>query len=101
MYKSIICLLLVLLMSGCSFIHRADIDQGNIITPEMTSRLHRGMTEMEVREVMGNAVLVNIFSPNRIDYIYTSEPGNGKRSEKRVTCIFVRGHLQEVINSSV
>jgi outer membrane protein assembly factor BamE len=99
MYKLITYFLLMLGLSGCGIVHRPDIEQGNIITSEMVNQLHPGMSEMEVREVMGNAVLVNIFTPNRLDYVYTYQPGNGIRKEKRVTCIFVHGRLREIIRS--
>lgn len=90
----------MLTLSSCFLVHKNDIEQGNIITPEMVSRLHPGMTEMEVRNVMGNAVLVNIFSPDRIDYVYTMQKGHQHRSTKRVSCIFYNGRLKEVLVSN-
>jgi outer membrane protein assembly factor BamE len=96
MYKSIICLLLMLTISSCSLIHRQTIEQGNIIKPENVSQLHTGMSENQVRNVMGNPVLINIFTPNQIVYVYTIRSGQGQFRETRVTCIFERGRLKQI-----
>lgn len=103
MYKNMARLLTIIMMmhtlSSCFLVHKADIEQGNIITPDAIHHLKPGMTEMEVREIMGNAILVNIFSPNRIDYIYTLQKGHQKRTTTRVSCIFSQGRLKEVLVS--
>lgn len=100
--KKIIPLIILMsfVFSGCSLfqVHKLDIEQGNIITQENVSRLHIGMTEAQVKQVMGNPVLLNIFSPNRLDYVYTFQAGHGERTEKRLTLIFVRGRLQSIQN---
>lgn len=96
MYKSIICLLLMLGLSSCSFIRKQTIEQGNIITPQMQSQLHTGMTEAQVRDVMGNPVLINIFTPNTIVYVYTYQKGHQAISEKRIICTFQRGRLKDI-----
>ncbi len=96
MYKIIICLLVMLTISSCSFVHKQTIEQGNYIKPETVSSLRTGMTESDVRNVMGNPVLINIFTPNEIAYVYTIQPGHGQFLEKRVLCIFKRGKLVEI-----
>ena len=97
MYKKIIiCLSLMLALSSCSLIRKQKIEQGNLITPQQMSQLHVGMSEEQVRAVMGNPVLLNIFTPNGINYVYTYQPGNGVFTEKRVVCIFRNGRLVEI-----
>lgn len=96
MFKNVIFIIVtVLFLSNCSLfhVHKIDIEQGNIITPEMTSKLQIGMTENQVRAIMGNTVLVNIFSPSRVDYVYTFQKGGGTIYERRITCIFLNGRL--------
>lgn len=98
--KKIISLVLIgCILSGCAVIrpHKKNIEQGNVITPEQVSELHKGMTESQVIEVMGNPLLTNVFSTNRLDYVYTYQPGYGDRTEKRITCIFSHGRLKEII----
>lgn len=94
------CLLaLCLMLSGCSWFHmyRFNIQQGNVITPDMVMQLRPGMTEDQVRYVMGTPVLENTFNPNRWDYVYSYQPGGGKFREKKITVYFVNGVLQRVV----
>ena len=97
MFKKLCALVLIALLSGCSLIHKDDIEQGNIIKPDAVRQLHKGMTEEEVRSIMGNPVLKNIFTPNRTVYVYTFQPGQGKMHETRVTCTFVNGRVDSII----
>ena len=99
MKKILLTVLIGSLLSSCSFFrpHKMAVEQGNMITSDDVSRLHTGMSESEVRDVMGNPVLVDIFSTNRLDYVYTYQPAYGNRTEKRITCIFERGRLKQVI----
>lgn len=96
MQKKLLVLVLGLFLSGCTFVHKKDIEQGNVFTPDMVQRLHKGMTKEQVEEVMGTPVLINTFNDNRIDYIYTFKPGGGKMTEKRVSLIFSKGRLREI-----
>ena len=97
--KNLLTLLLIgFLLSGCSLFrtHKLDIDQGNIINQENAGQLRIGMSEAEVKALMGNPVLVNIFSNNRLDYIYTFKAGYGETIQKRVICIFENGRLRAI-----
>lgn len=99
--KKIISLVLMgclLSLSGCSLfrIHKMDIEQGNVFTQEDVSRLHKGMSESQVKSIMGTPTLVNIFTPNRMDYIYVWRPGYGQVTEKRVICLFQNGRLTDI-----
>ena len=89
-------LLLGLMLSGCMFVHKMDIEQGNVYTPEMVQKLHIGMTKKEVIEIMGTPVLMNTFDDNRIDYVYTYKPAHGDMTEKNLTLIFRNHRLQQI-----
>jgi outer membrane protein assembly factor BamE len=93
----IITLMISLALTGCSYlhIHKMDIEQGNIVTQEMLNKVHTGMTPSQVRTMMGNPVLTNVFDPNRLDYVYTFKPGYGPGAETYVTFIFRNGRLAE------
>ena len=84
----------VIVLSGC--VHKMDIEQGNVITPEMVSKLHNGMSEEQVKSIMGTPMLLNTFDDNRIDYVYTLKPAYGKLTEKNITLIFRNHRLQEI-----
>lgn len=98
MKKTLMLILIGCFLSGCSFfrVHKMDIEQGNIITQEQISQLHSGMSFSQVKAVMGTPVLVNIFSPNRIEYVYWNKPAYGDLTEKRVSLIFVGGRLSQI-----
>lgn len=97
MKKIMLLIFIGFLLGGCIRPHRIDIEQGNIIKTSTVRSLHPGMTDADVRNVMGNPLIVNIFSPNRMDYVYTFQSGYNKMKEERVICLFKRNILQEVI----
>lgn len=97
--KKILTLFTVLLcLTSCSIIpvHKMDIEQGNIITPEMTNQLHTGMSEERVKAIMGTPMLLNTFTGNRVDYVYTYKPGYGNFQEHYVTLLFKNGILKDI-----
>jgi outer membrane protein assembly factor BamE len=98
MKKVIVLLLAGSFLSGCSYFrpHKMDVVQGNIYTNIATSRLRTGMSMGEVKSIMGNPVSVNIFNDNRIDYVYTIQPGHEDMMEKRITCAFQNGRLVQI-----
>lgn len=96
MKKFLIYLLLGLLLSSCTLIHRMDVEQGNIITSDMVNRLHRGMTYNQVKELMGTPVLLNTFDDNTVHYVYTFKPGNGRMTEYYLTLTFRKNILVEI-----
>lgn len=101
MLKRSVALLTTLLLSSCSYlhVHKQEITQGNLTTPNMINRLHVGMSEETVKEIMGTPMLANISTPGRIDYVYTEQPGGGKITEKRVTCLFEHGRLVNILQN--
>jgi outer membrane protein assembly factor BamE len=97
MKKIISLIFLSSLLSGCFIVHKMNIEQGNVFNQAEVSRLHPGMSREQVKEIMGNPVMVNIFSNNREDYVYTNQPGHENITIKRVTCVFEGGRLAEII----
>lgn len=97
--KNIFCLLMMFSLSACTFITKPTIEQGNIIKPEMVRQLRPGMSEAEVKTIMGTPVLINVFTPQRIEYIYTLQKGNRPRIQKQVTILFENGVLKSYLHS--
>ena len=90
------CILLLstgaVLLSGCSisnlpFAYQPEVQQGNIITEDMTEQLRPGMTKREVRFVLGSPAIEDMFRSNRWDYVHSSSAGGGGDTE-RLTLIF-------------
>lgn len=96
MQKLFSVLIMSLLLSSCSFIHKMDIEQGNVYTEDTVKRLHKGMTQAQVKDIMGSPILMNTFNNNRVEYVYTFKPGGGNMREKSLTLIFNHGVLREM-----
>src|SRR3990167_671822 len=77
-------------LAGCSFpgVYKIDIQQGNVVTQVMIDQLKPGMTRRQVRFIMGNALISDTFHPNRLDYIYTLQPGGGQRQQEHASILF-------------
>ena len=74
------------LLSGClalaacggvdhwfGFVHKVDIQQGNVIEQELVNRIERGMSKAQVRDVLGTPLLVDPFHPDQWVYLHTLE----------------------------
>lgn len=85
---------IALTLTGC--VRKLSIEQGNIMTPETANQLHTGMTQAEVKNIMGTPILLNTFRDNRVDYIYTFKPGRGPTTEKYITLIFQNDRLTQI-----
>jgi outer membrane protein assembly factor BamE len=77
-------------LAGCSFpgVYKLDIQQGNVVTQDMIDQLKPGMSRRQVRFIMGNALISDTFHPDRLDYIYTLQPGGGQRQQEHASIIF-------------
>lgn len=98
MKKILTLLSMMLLLSSCSLfrVHKMDIEQGNIMTPDMLAQIHTGMSESQVKSILGTPMLTNTFTNDRIDYIYSYKPGYGQVNIKSETLIFRNGRLQSI-----
>lgn len=85
--------LLIAASSGCSLIHRVDINQGNIVTQEMVNQLRPGMNRRQVTYLLGTPLLTDPFHDNEWDYIYSIEPNGEPREERKLTLTFERDEL--------
>ncbi|HLB58417.1 MAG TPA: outer membrane protein assembly factor BamE [Gammaproteobacteria bacterium] len=102
MRKLLSLLAISLILSGCSLfqIHKMDIEQGNVLPPDAMQKLHVGMTEVQVKEMLGTPILLNTFNDNRVDYVYTYKPSHSVMSEKCITLIFRKGRLVTISGNS-
>jgi outer membrane protein assembly factor BamE len=96
MTKWVISFFLFCLLSGCGIIYRHDIQQGNILTQSTIAQLKPGMTEEQVRYLLGSCVLQSPFQANRQDYVYFYQPGHAQSSQRHVTLIFSSGRLVSI-----
>lgn len=68
-------------------VYALDILQGNVIDQDMIDQLRPKMTKRQVLHIMGNPMLVDVFHPNRWNYIYITML-DGVRVQKEVLLFF-------------
>jgi len=88
--KVISLLLSVLLLSSCSIprIFQVVISQGNLVDQEMLDKLEIGMTESQVKFVMGTPLISDTFYPNRWDYFTSVTQGENSYTNQKITLYF-------------
>jgi outer membrane protein assembly factor BamE len=65
-----------------------DIQQGNVITQEMLSKLKPGMTPAQVRFILGTPLVVDAFHKDRWDYVYRYSKGGTVQEQRRIVVVF-------------
>ena len=75
-------------LSNFSLVHKPDIQQGNIITPEMVAELKPGMSKRQVRFLLGTPLLIDVFHQERWDYPFTMKKRNEALEIKRFSVFF-------------
>ena len=68
--------------------HRIDLQQGNTVKLEQKEALEIGMSQAEVRRVMGEPMLTDPFHAGRWDYIYRYKPNKGFERRSLLTLYF-------------
>ena len=84
-----------LLFAGCSP-HKLEIQQGNIITPEMVEKLKTGMTPNQVRFLLGSPQLIDPFRSNRWDYLYSLKKDGEETQRKHLVLYFDDNLLSKI-----
>lgn len=92
--KGMMCgiLLSLSVLSGCSFIpteYKMDIQQGNLVTQDMVNQLKPGLTQNQVKFIMGTPLLTDIFHADRWDYVYDMNfRNNNGKDQRRILSIY-------------
>lgn len=79
--------------------YKVPVAQGNIITPEMISKLEIGLTEIQVKYIMGSPSVSDAFNSNRWDYIGSYRIGSQLETQNHYTLYFEKGKLVEWKNN--
>jgi outer membrane protein assembly factor BamE len=82
-----------------SIVFTPDIQQGNLVTQENVAQLKVGMSQDQVRFILGTPLVTDIFHANRWDYVYTNQPSRARtiKEERRLTLYFDKdGRLERV-----
>lgn len=76
--------------------YKIDIQQGNVVTQEMVAKLKPGMTQAQVRFVMGTPLIMDAFHANRWDYVYRYQKAGKLMEERKLALFFDKDLLQRV-----
>jgi outer membrane protein assembly factor BamE len=99
-------IVIALLAAGCegvSFLkpYRMDIQQGNVVTPEMIARLQPGMTRSQVRFTLGTPLVVDPFRADRWDYVYLFMKQGVVTEQRRIVVVFKDDKLARIEGDGV
>jgi outer membrane protein assembly factor BamE len=86
LFKLLSLILGLVLITGC--VYKMDIQQGNEVTFEQVEQLQIGMTEAQVRSILGTPLLQDPFSPGRWDYVYQLQQHGDLIEQRRLTVFF-------------
>lgn len=91
----ILILIFSIFIFGCSMpkLFQVVINQGNLVDSEMLETLEIGMTESQVKYIMGTPLISDTFEPNRWDYFTSVSQGNNSFIKNKVTLFFKEGKL--------
>lgn len=99
--KTISASMMLILLNGCFLKpYRFDIQQGNIIESEKVAQIHPGMTEDQVRFILGTPLLQDVFHTNRWDYIYYLNPQHGEIEKRHLVVFFSDGVVESISEDS-
>ena len=76
--------------------HKMEINQGNMVTPEMRHKLKLGMTRLQVQAILGTPLVNDAFHASRWDYVYRLEKKGKLLEKQRMTLYFEGDNLTRV-----
>lgn len=87
----------LVMLSACGGVkpYKAPVTQGIVVTPEMLEDLQPGLTQQQVRQLLGPNYGENPFKPQHWEYIFTStDPNIHAQSVKHIIIRFdTEGYL--------
>ncbi|MCW5625872.1 MAG: outer membrane protein assembly factor BamE [Burkholderiales bacterium] len=77
--------------------YRIDIQQGNVVTQDMVSKLKTNMSRAQVKFVLGTPLVTDPFRPDRWDYFYEFFKAGTLKEKRRLTLVFENDQLKRII----
>ncbi len=87
--------------SDFSWAYKVDVQQGMVVTQEMSAELRPGMTRDQVKFVVGTPLLTDPFNAQRWDYVFRFQPGRGTVEERRFSIYFVNDKLDHTAGDAL
>ncbi len=82
-------LFLALALSAC--VYRMDVQQGNLLDVEQVTQVEVGMTRSQVRFLLGTPMVIDSFSADRWDYVYSLRRGHERQITRRHLIVWFDG----------
>ncbi|OIR13913.1 outer membrane protein assembly factor BamE precursor [mine drainage metagenome] len=76
--------------------YKVEIRQGNLITQEMRAKLKLGMTQSQVKALLGAPLITDVYHANRWDYYYSLRQGGEVKEKQRLTLYFDKDLLTRI-----
>ena len=94
-FKALTLIITSLLLANCSIprIFQVVVSQGNLVDQEMLDKLEIGMTESQVKFVMGTPLISDTFYPERWDYFTSVTQGESSYTNQKITLFFENNQL--------
>jgi outer membrane protein assembly factor BamE len=94
-------ILLISFLAACSprdlvTPYKVDVQQGNVVTDEMISKVKPGMTKAQVRFALGTPLITDPFHAERWDYVYRMRKEGELVQQSRLTVVFEDDKLKTV-----
>ena len=89
-------LIVLLALSTPACVYKLDVQQGNLVTQESVTKLKKGMTKSEVRQLLGTPLLMDPFHGNRWDYYFSTEVRGRAQERTRFSVFFDNDKLVSV-----
>lgn len=88
------------LLSGCSYLepYKAPLTQGNVMTKESLTLLQEGLTQSQVRELLGPPMGQNPFNSSHWEYVYYSSLTNSQ-TNKNAVHVVLKFDNEKLLNS--
>lgn len=76
--------------------YKMDVIQGNVVTREQLALVKPGMPKLQVRDILGSALLSSVFHADRWDYVFTLKRPGAPAQSRKVTVFFQNDLLERV-----
>ncbi|MGE5088644.1 MAG: outer membrane protein assembly factor BamE [Candidatus Levyibacteriota bacterium] len=74
-------------------VYKIDINQGNYLSQDMVDKLKVGMTQQQVRQILGTPLVESPFRKDRWDYVYEFSRRGTVREHRNFTVWFADGKV--------
>jgi len=99
MQKLLISIITCAVFSTACTMHKIDVQQGNVLKPEMVAQIKPGMNQRQVKFILGTPMITDPFHPGRWDYVYRLQAQGQPLENKRLTLYFEDDILKRIEES--